>query len=62
MKTNELILKVSRTTYPDGKVELHPNGMIPKIWMAQNRVKCGGVCVNWGMENTLKQAKEVLNG
>lgn len=62
MKNNEIVLAVSRTTYPDGNVELHPNGMIPKICIAQNRVKYGGVCVNWAMEKTLEKAKEVLNG
>jgi len=51
---------VSRTVYPDGKVELHPFGMILKKYIAKNTVKDGGVCLNWAMEKTLKEAKEVL--
>lgn len=51
---------VSRTVYPDGKVEVYTNGMVLKKYVAKNTVKPGGVCLNWGMENALKEAKEVL--
>lgn len=53
-------LAVSRTVYPDGKVELHPFGMVLKKYVAKNTIKQGGVCLSWGMENALKEAKEVL--
>lgn len=53
-------LAVSRTVYPDGKVEVYTNGMVLKKYVAKNTVKPGGVCLNWGMEKTLEEAKEVL--
>ena len=33
---------------------------IHRIKPIQNTVKDGGVCLNWAMENTLNEAKEVL--
>lgn len=53
-------LAVSRTVYPDGKVEIYTNGMVLKKYVAKNTIKQGGVCLAWAMEKTLEKAKEVF--